>query len=300
MTYPRAHLVDFINGGFYHCTSRCVRRAWLCGEDTVTGQSFEHRKQWIEDRVLKLSTIFSVDLYAYAVMSNHYHVVVHLQPQGVYAWSDDQVAERWTQLSSNDDLDVRAKAKAALLADRERLTNARTRLGSLSWFMRYINEPLARRANCEDECTGSFWQGRFRSAALLDEFAVSACMAYVDMNPVRANITGSIKGAPYTSIEYRHHESLPELAPLSAVGTTLEDYTILLESTAGLELAGEARQSKLALTPVQRADSQWHEAVGLNRRKYRAYGAAHRIRRYAQSLGQHWLKGYAARPPSLT
>jgi hypothetical protein len=58
VTYPRAHLIDRENGGFYHLISRCVRRAWRCGEDPLTGCSFEHRRQWIEERMLQLATFF--------------------------------------------------------------------------------------------------------------------------------------------------------------------------------------------------------------------------------------------------
>ncbi len=81
VTYPRSHLIDRENPGFYHLTSRCVRRAWLCGEDPVTGRSFEHRRQWIEDRLLALADCFTVELYGYAVMSNHYHIVLRVDPQ---------------------------------------------------------------------------------------------------------------------------------------------------------------------------------------------------------------------------
>jgi hypothetical protein len=63
---------------YYHLISRCVRRAYLCGEDAYTKQSYEHRRQWMVDRILFLTSIFSIDVATYAVMSNHYHLVVYV------------------------------------------------------------------------------------------------------------------------------------------------------------------------------------------------------------------------------
>lgn len=108
MTYPRSQLVDTENAGFYHCVSRCVRRAFLCGRDRLTGQNFDHRKDWIEARILELAECFAVSVYAYAVMSNHLHVVVRVDPQAALEWSDTEVARRWLQafpgsLSNPDD-----------------------------------------------------------------------------------------------------------------------------------------------------------------------------------------------------
>ena len=142
-----------------------MRRAFLCGEDQLTGRSFEHRKQWVEDRLLVLADIFAVGLYAYAVMSNHLHVVLYVDPTETYAWSPDEVAERWVKLTPvriNGEVDEDAcrKRASALAGNAERIAVYRERLGSLSWFMRYLNEPIARRANLEDSCTGHFW-GRF-------------------------------------------------------------------------------------------------------------------------------------------
>jgi REP element-mobilizing transposase RayT len=99
MTSPRSHLVDPEAPGFYHCISRCVRRAFLCGEDALSGRSFEHRKQWVEERLLELAEVFAVGVYAYAVMSNHLHVVVYVDPSATLAWSPDEVAQRWVRLT---------------------------------------------------------------------------------------------------------------------------------------------------------------------------------------------------------
>jgi len=188
MTYPRAHLVDQENGGVYHCISRCVRRAWLCGEDSVTGQSFEHRRQWVEDRILALSQIFSVDLYGYSVMSNHHHMIIETRPRDVHRWSDAEVVDRWIQLLSFNSDEARELRKAALLDNSDELRKLRERLGSLSWFMSQLNEYIARRANAEEDCKGRLWEGRFKSIPLLDDTALIAAMAYVDLNPIRAGM----------------------------------------------------------------------------------------------------------------
>ena len=87
MTSPRSKLVDPTTPGYYHCVSRCVRRAWLCGVDDYSGESYEHRRQWVEDRLVELGAAFALGVYAYAVMSNHLHVVVRLDPSVACSWS---------------------------------------------------------------------------------------------------------------------------------------------------------------------------------------------------------------------
>jgi len=198
MTYARSILIPKGSAGTFHCVSRCVRRAFLCGEDRLTGRSFEHRRQWVEDRIHELAGIFGVAIWGYAVMSNHVHVVVEILPEAVAKWSDDEVAQRWTRLYPRQDQNAEMRAEM-LAGNAERIMELRERLANLSWFMRCLVEPIARAANREDICKGRFWEGRFKCQALLDEEAVLAAIAYVDLNPVRAKICDTLEASVHTS-----------------------------------------------------------------------------------------------------
>jgi REP element-mobilizing transposase RayT len=178
--------------------------------DALTGKSHEHRRQWIVDRMKQLVEIFSIDICSYAVLQNHYHVILHVDTQRAAEWSDQEVIERWERLFSLPVIVQRYLSKAHLTpAERdtvsELLTKWRIRLHDISWFMRCINEPIARQANKEDDCTGRFWEGRYKSQALLDEKALAACMAYVDLNPIRAGLAETPEQSEYTSIKERTH-----------------------------------------------------------------------------------------------
>ncbi len=202
---------------YYHCISRCVRRAFLCGDDPFTGQSYEHRKDWLVERLRALGDIFAVDICAYAVMSNHFHLVLRVDRERALAWSDDEVAERWGRLFKG------AAGRLEGLSDEirtQKLALWRERLWDLSWLMRSLNEPIARRANKEDECTGRFWEGRFKSQPLMDDAALLTCMAYVDLNPVRAGMCDSLASSDFASIAARLRE---EARRQREVGTAAVD-----------------------------------------------------------------------------
>ena len=211
MPRPRKSLISLSATPYYHCVSRCVRRAYLCGNDVVTGQSYEHRRQWVEDRLLFLARVFAIDVCAYAVMSNHTHVVLHVNQQGAMAWSDEEVLRRWHRIHKGMlctrrylDIKQRQTLSACERQTIKSLVNVyRKRLYDISWFMRLLNEYIARQANREDDCTGRFWEGRFKSQALLDDAALAACMAYVDLNPVRAGIATTPESSAHTSIRKR-------------------------------------------------------------------------------------------------
>jgi len=208
MPRARKYLVSVSNTPYYHVTSRCVRRAFLCGIDRFSGNSYEHRRQWIVDRIKVLSSLFSIELCAYAVMSNHYHLVVKLNPEEAGRWSDDEVFKRWTALFKGPLLvQLQRAGKALSKIERETLASMaavyRNRLGSLSWFMKCLNEPIARKANAEDCCKGHFWEARFHSQALCTEKALIAAMAYVDLNPIRAKMAKTPETSDHTSIQNR-------------------------------------------------------------------------------------------------
>lgn len=208
MTHARETIVSIDDTPYYHCVSRCVRRAFLCGTDHYSGQDYEHRRQWLENKLHKTAKAFAIKLCAYAIMSNHYHVVIHLRPDLSSSWSDREVVKRWHSLFNGNVFSQRfLNCDVLLEVHQERLNEDiqvwRERLTNPSWLMRIVNESIARKANKEDKCSGRFWEGRFKSQALLDERALLACMAYVDLNPVRARMADSPEKSNHTCVQAR-------------------------------------------------------------------------------------------------
>lgn len=208
MTRARKEQVFLDETPYYHCICRCVRRAFLCGEDNSTGQNFDHRKQWLVGRIIRLASVFAIDICAYAIMSNHYHLVLRVNQRQAQQWSSREVATRWMLLFKGHSLvdrylsdieTTQAETDKAL----ELIEEWRNRLFELGWFMRCLNEHIAVQANKEDNCKGRFWEGRFKSQALLDDTALLACMAYVDLNPIRAAIAQTPEASDFTSIQQR-------------------------------------------------------------------------------------------------
>jgi len=309
MPKPRYRQVSIEDTPYYHCISRCVRRAFLCGADPVTGFDFEHRRQWIANRIKLLCSVFAVDLCAYAIMHNHYHIVIRINADEVKQWSDEEVAGRWMRVFSGDLL-VRQYLMNADLTSAEhkyvtdRLLTWRNRLCDLSWFMRCLNEPIARMANSEDHCTGRFWEGRFKSQALLDDRALLACMAYVDLNPIRAAMAKTPEASDYTSIQERiNHPKNASLAPFADQGNdcipfNLKDYLELVD-WGGREVKRNKRghisadtppilfRLKMDATPVLDYLAQDNVPT------FGALGPVSMLRAFAKSVGCRFIKGHA-------
>ncbi|ABZ77485.1 protein of unknown function DUF1568 [Shewanella halifaxensis HAW-EB4] len=250
MPRARSTLISLEDTPYYHCCSRVVRRAYLCGDDKYTGRNYDHRRGWVESQILKLTGVFAIDVAAYAVMSNHLHVVLYIDLETVNSWTDRDVVEQWHKLFNGTDLtqkfakgDVIEECMVASL--KHSIATYRSRLSDISWFMRCLNEPIARQANYEDNCTGHFWEGRFKSQALLDEAAVLACMAYVELNPIRAKVAKTPEKSDYTSLQLRVKAALKckqpaKLLPFignerkhqpKGINFSLEDYLTLVDET---------------------------------------------------------------------
>ena len=328
MTQARSSQISLVDTPYYHCIARCVRRAFLCGVDDFSGRNYEHRRHWIVDKLKSLSAVFAIDICAYAVMSNHYHVVLRVDEDTAAHWEDADVIERWTTLFSAPVLIQRylngeTTTAAEITKVGEIIALWRERLMDISWFMRCLNESIARMANKEDGCKGRFWEGRFRSQALLDDSAVLACMAYVDLNPIRAGLADCPETSDFTSIQARLRQYAETLKPAepdtadpvteqpldllpfiggehvdapSGIAFALPDYLQLVDWTGRAVREDKHGAIPTDLQPIFHRlglnESQWLETVQHFGRRYRlAAGAAERLRAMGQRLGRCWLQG---------
>ena len=286
-----------------------MRRSWLCGLDKYLGKSFEHRKSWVEARILELGNIFACGVQAWAVMSNHLHIVVHMSPLAANTWSPKEVATRWVRLYPARNAELCAQKIAAILESPEIVTEYRSRLTNLSWLMKSLSEPIARRANEEDKVTGRFWEGRFGCQALLSEKSILAAMAYVDLNPVRAKIASNIATSRYTSVKVRTQQlrknperAIEPLMPLVGVrsfnlpGISEADYIELVDF-AGRELHPSKRgkiaaSEPKALTKLGLDKNHWTTRVkGIGSGYWRVVGELDELIDKAKEISQRTLFG---------
>ncbi len=161
MATARKKQISLTDTKYYHCISRCVRRAFLCGEDKFTGKSYEHRRDWVEEKLLMLGSVFCIDVCAYAVMSNHTHIVLYVDDKKAKRLSDKAIVIRWHKLFKGNWISQKFTEGEPLneseqLILNEHVAKYRERLADISWFMRVLNEDIARRANKEDNCTDGF------------------------------------------------------------------------------------------------------------------------------------------------
>ena len=315
MTYARKTLVSLHDTPYYHVVARCVRRAWLWGRDDYAGRDYSHRKAWVLERLAELTRLFTIDVCAYAVMSNHYHLVLHVDRDRAQRMTLEEVAHRWLQLFSAPPLVERFLAGQASAEEQQQaqliLERWRTRLFDLSWFMKCLNEHLAHRANAEDQCTGRFWEGRFRSQALLDEAGLLTAMVYVDLNPIRAGIATSPADSPFTSVMQRigvlrefAMNPQPALRALQdeagpardAIPFQLRDYLELVDwsgRTVRADKTGFIDPRQPPILHQLRIDTPaWRQAMRPRGAVFgRAIGRINRLRLHANTLGQHWVRG---------
>lgn len=327
MALPRSKYVREGEIAAYHCTTRCVRRAFLYGFDAYSGRDYSHRKTWIRNRLQFLSSIFAIDVLSFSVMDNHYHVNLRTRPDIVDAWSDYEVASRWLTLCPNR---YRSKKKSPpsideqirFLANRsDRIALLRKRLSSLSWFMGRLNENIARAANKEDKVKGRFWESRFKCQVLLDDAAIAACMVYVDLNPIRAGVADTPEESDFTSIQLRIHawQTTPSsvsattsehspcwLCPISSENNpngilpmTDAEYFDMVDRSGRLVRAGRKGAIDAELAPILlrigAKPEVWPDTVSRFEDNFSLVaGQSSSLRNFADRLGRRWFTGVSA------
>ena len=316
MTIARRKQVRLDVTPYYHCVTRCVRRAFLCGQDALTGRDFSHRRRWIEQHILRLSQAFCIDVAGYAVMSNHYHVVLHVDQDRANRLSDTEVINRWLCLYKGPEVIRRYHAGESLNDDeaaavQETLVQWRHELTNISRFMGHLNERIARRANKEDNCKGRFWESRFRLQAILDVKALLQTLCYVDLNPIRAKMAKTIQDSRHTSIrqrlrKYRHHlmafteprstdqKNQPKHANRPTIPIAFKDYLALVDYTGRLIRKGKrgfiSKEEPSILDVMGMTSSEWIDSSTQKRHRMpRALGGAEVIKQYCEAIGQRWV-----------
>ncbi|GAB2688761.1 transposase [Aliiglaciecola aliphaticivorans] len=315
MPQSRKSQISLIDTPYYHCVSRCVRRSFLCGEDKFTGQSFEHRRGWVEQRLLFLASVFAIDICAYAVMSNHTHIVLCVDKEEADNWSLKEVVYRWHQLHKGTVLSQRfmrdeSLSQSELITLNETIHIYRQRLYDVSWFMRNLNEHIAREANKEDNCTGRFWEGRFKSQALLDKPAVLACMAYVDLNPIRAKIEKTPETSKHTSIQQRMRALIKDEQPKKlmrfvgnykqnmpkGIAFSLIDYCELVDCTGRCIREDKAGYIENHHSPILERlglnSAQWITlTTEFEKHFHTAVGSEHMMQQFKRHIGHQRIRG---------
>lgn len=320
MTYARSEIYEDEKIGVYHCVSRCVRRAYLCGLDKLTGKSFEHRREWIRNRLSFLTEIFAIEVVSYAVMSNHLHSLVRNRPDIVDEWDDREVAVRWRNLfprrkKKGQAMQPNEEEIEEIISDKKLVELYRRRLSNISWFHRCLNERIARMSNLEDGCKGRFWEGRFKCQRVFDISGILACSVYIDLNPIRAGIAKTPEQSDFTSVqerikEYRrssskkqtHHKlkhqtivPLVNIEEITQNAISLEEYLDLVDKTGRLIVQGKANITKELipiLTRLNISSENWLTTTKDFKIKFkRVVGPKEYIVRAAERIKKCWFHG---------
>jgi hypothetical protein len=273
------------------------------------------------DRVRYLTDVFSIEVGAYAIMSNHYHLVLYVNELESANCTDSEICDRWARIYSLSPIVLRWQ-KGELISDAEKkvalsvITEWRNRLSNISWFMRCLNEFIARKANKEDKCKGRFWEGRFKSQALLDEKALLTCMAYVDLNPIRANMSATVEESEYTSIferihgkshhaedkEKNHSKSLVKFVGAEhqcqpqGINFTLIDYLELVDWTGRIlredKRGAISTQAPALLSSLGLDNETWLSlASDFGKEYHGAVGSLEELALFAEHTGKKWISG---------
>ena len=203
MRKKRNETFDLSKSTALHVWCRTVRQAFLLAH--------LYRLNWVRERIEHLAALFAIEVSFHAFLSNHYHLVIRYLPDLVESWTDEEVMRRAIQIFPHKfgRLGIRdckkpcEKRLNALLADKKLVKEMRDRLPDPSWFMKQLNQHIAKRVNEEEECTGRLFDGPFQCEPILSIFQLVICGLYVDLNEFAAGLATSPETSKGSSIYSR-------------------------------------------------------------------------------------------------
>jgi len=316
MTKPRSQQICLETSRYYHCTSRCVRRGFLCGFDDYSQTDYEHRRAWLEQRLQRIASVYCIKLSSYAIMSNHYHTVLYVNKEQALKLTDREVIERWKSLYILPSLVKRFYAndtlsKAELRMVSQEVNIWRQRLYGIDWFMKEVNQYIAKKANKEDEVTGHFWDGRYDSQMLADDKGTLSAMVYDDLNPLRAGMADTPEESEFTSVQARINalkskQELPCMHPFldsansdgqESLPISFADYLELLDWT-GRQIRADKRgyispELPPILSRLNLSYDDWLQVTtSIERPRATVVGAKHKIKAISVKRGLKRVSGY--------
>ena len=210
---PGSARSDIVRDGevaIYHAWSRCVQRAFLCGDDPLTGIDFSYRRECVEKLIEFLASVCAIDVGNYSILSNHFHIIPRTRPDIAQLWSNEELAYRYQQSWPRWDAEKKEWSRVVYDEDIRRLaqnapkiTEIRDKISTLSHFMARLKEPLAKLFNAESKTSGHFWEARFSCRELESSGAVATAMFYNDLNQLKARLSDTFEDADHSAIQRR-------------------------------------------------------------------------------------------------
>ena len=216
---------------YYHLTSRCVSQSLNQTQQLAPILNQQRWSRWFENRVFQLANIFAIDIYSYAILNEHYHLIVGLNPQITDSWSDLQVAQKWLRIIPEQSVKEKKNSHQkfrlqAILSAPRLIKKYRKRLGNINWLLRKINEPLIKLINDEYKQESAFFEFRTKSHQLFDETELLMNMVYLDLSKTDKALSNSPEEKRETIVDATRKRLADR--PLSINRT---DYALLVKWT---------------------------------------------------------------------
>lgn len=164
----------------YHVISRTTGQEFMLGD---------LEKEYLMNRIKLLSSVYFAKVFSFSILSNHFHLLVQMESGDGY--SDAEIERRFRR---------RYGSKRAF--PKEEVAHYRAKWSDLSEYVKEIKQGFSYWYNRRHDRRGYFWSERFKSVVVEDGAALLSCMAYIDLNAVRANLVDRPEDYRYCGLAY--------------------------------------------------------------------------------------------------